>query len=314
MQCVGRYRVIQRPDGAEPDLDHFLTIGRRSVIEAHAFKVDELPLDTFDPQTRFAIFWLRAFGTAAVNKGESVFHAQSSQLRIDELRPRILQETKSGFSITLEHPENLNDRSSIIEVVGGWAPPGRPTALKARLRYSSPPAGPGRHAPVGHRRGVGEPASRFRPRWQWRSLRASGTAGQSRLGRRHGAPATVHQASSSFDELEPRDDRHPLGRCAAAARRGRCSATAMLMDSKCPSTRPSTRQPTSRTGRPPTGVTSPSRPPSWSSSWRRSPATSAAAVAPASCSGGDRLFHLDQGMGGGKSHALVGLWHLASHP
>jgi adenine-specific DNA methylase len=119
MQCVGRYQVIQRPDGTEPDLDHFLAIGRRSVIEAHAFKVDELPLDTFDPQTRFAIFWLRAFGTAAVNKGESVFHAQSSQLRIDEVRPRILQETKSGFSITFDPPENLNDRSSIIEVVRG---------------------------------------------------------------------------------------------------------------------------------------------------------------------------------------------------
>ena len=30
--------------------------------------------------------------------------------------------------------------------------------------------------------------------------------------------------------------------------------------------------------------------------------------------GGDSLFHLDQGMGGGKSHALTGLWHLAVHP
>src|SRR5207302_4048043 len=26
------------------------------------------------------------------------------------------------------------------------------------------------------------------------------------------------------------------------------------------------------------------------------------------------LFHLDQGMGGGKSHALVGLFHMASNP
>src|ERR1039457_5579630 len=26
------------------------------------------------------------------------------------------------------------------------------------------------------------------------------------------------------------------------------------------------------------------------------------------------LFHLDQGMGGGKSHALVGLYHMASNP
>ena len=31
-------------------------------------------------------------------------------------------------------------------------------------------------------------------------------------------------------------------------------------------------------------------------------------------SSGPRLYHLDQGMGGGKSHALVGLWHLARHP
>lgn len=26
------------------------------------------------------------------------------------------------------------------------------------------------------------------------------------------------------------------------------------------------------------------------------------------------LWHLDQSMGGGKSHGLIGLWHLASHP
>lgn len=29
---------------------------------------------------------------------------------------------------------------------------------------------------------------------------------------------------------------------------------------------------------------------------------------------GTSLYHLDQGMGGGKSHALVGVWHLAQHP
>lgn len=30
--------------------------------------------------------------------------------------------------------------------------------------------------------------------------------------------------------------------------------------------------------------------------------------------GGSSLFHLDQGMGGGKSHALTGLWHLTANP
>lgn len=116
MQVVGRYRSIQRPDGIEPDLDHFLAIGRRAVVDAHAFKVDELPLDTFDPLTRFAIFWLRAFGRTPVNKGEAVFQAQSSELRVDELRPRVLAEAKGGFVLTLEPPSTVNDRSSIVEV------------------------------------------------------------------------------------------------------------------------------------------------------------------------------------------------------
>jgi hypothetical protein len=124
MQVVGRYRAIQRPDGTEPDLDHFLAVGRRAVVDAHAFKIDELPLDTFDPHTRFAIFWLRAFGRAAVQKGEGVFQAQSSELRIDELRPRILSEVKGGFSLNLADPENITDRSSTIEVAralaGAW--------------------------------------------------------------------------------------------------------------------------------------------------------------------------------------------------
>lgn len=30
--------------------------------------------------------------------------------------------------------------------------------------------------------------------------------------------------------------------------------------------------------------------------------------------GGDSLYHLDQGMGGGKSHALTGLWHMVASP
>lgn len=116
MQVVGRYKSIQRPDGSEPDLEHFLTVGRRAVAEAHTFKIDELPLDTFDPPTRFAIFWMRAFRRTVVNKGEAVFHAQSSQMRIDDLRPHILEETKGGFVITLSEPPAISERSPIIHV------------------------------------------------------------------------------------------------------------------------------------------------------------------------------------------------------
>ena len=121
MEVVGRYREIQRPNGSEPDLDHFLTVGRRAVGDAHAFKVDELPLDTFDAQTRFAIFWLRAFGRAAVNKGEAVFHAQSSEMRIDDLRPSVIVEVKGGYALTLEGPPAVTDRSPVIHVARALA-------------------------------------------------------------------------------------------------------------------------------------------------------------------------------------------------
>lgn len=121
MQVVGRYRSIPRPDGTEPDLDHFLTIGRRAVINAHAFKVDELPLDTFDPMTRFAIFWLRAFKRELVAKGEAVFQAQSSQLRLDDLRPHVLAESRGGYVLTVDAPPPINERSPAIHVARALA-------------------------------------------------------------------------------------------------------------------------------------------------------------------------------------------------
>lgn len=121
MQVVGRYRNIQRPDGTEPDLDHFLAIGRRAVADAHTFKVDELPLDTFDPYTRFAIFWMRTFGRTAVNKGEAVFHAQSSQMRIEVLRPSVIDEVKGGYALTLVEPPPIGDNSPVIHVARALA-------------------------------------------------------------------------------------------------------------------------------------------------------------------------------------------------
>ena len=142
MQVVGRYRNIQRPDGTEPGLDHFLTVGRRAVVDAHAFKIDELPLDTFDPQTRFAIFWLRAFGRTIVNKGEAVFQAQSSEMRIDQLRPHIISEAKGGFTLTLDPPAAVSERSSVIEVARalatGWTTGGTEGAAQVIVESGRP--------------------------------------------------------------------------------------------------------------------------------------------------------------------------------
>lgn len=200
MQVVGRYKAIQRPDGSEPDLDHFLTVGRRSVVDAHAFKVDDLPLDTFDPPTRFAIFWLRAFGRTIVNKGEAVFHAQSSELRIDELRPRIVTETKGGYQLALVSPSSVSERSAVIEVAralaGGWTAAGTEGAAKVILDSGRPTddahiwatvAELVRHLPDSDRMTVGLTACQ-------RNRKPIEVAA------RQGARATVHQDMLTFDE------------------------------------------------------------------------------------------------------------------
>lgn len=121
MEVVGRYQAILRPDGTEPDLDHFLTIGRRAVADAHSFKIDELPLDTFDAQTRVALFWLRAYGRTVVPKGEARFEAQAAEQRIEDLRGDVLTEARAGYTLALGDPGSISDRSSVIHIARALA-------------------------------------------------------------------------------------------------------------------------------------------------------------------------------------------------
>lgn len=200
MQVVGRYRSIQRPDGTEPDLDHFLAIGRRAVVDAHAFKVDELPLDTFDPLTRFAIFWLRAFGRTAVNKGEAVFQAQSSELRIDDLRSRVLAETKGGFTITLDPPATVSERSSIIEVARALAGAWTAGATEAAGQVLADSGRPGDDA---HLWATVAELVRSLPESDRLSVALTACQRNRRaieVAARQAAPATIHQEMLGFDE------------------------------------------------------------------------------------------------------------------
>ena len=93
MEVYGRYSRVINPDGSDADLDRYLTIARRAVRDAMRLRVDELPLETFDAITRFAVFWLRAKHRTEVPKGEARFFAQADELRLADLRPRILAET-----------------------------------------------------------------------------------------------------------------------------------------------------------------------------------------------------------------------------
>ena len=121
MEVYGRYSSVLNPDGTDADLDRYLTIARRAVRDAMQLRVDELPLETFDAITRFTVFWLRAKGRTDVPKGEGRFFAQADELRLDDLRGRILIESKAGFRLRLDKPDSINETSSVFEVVRAMA-------------------------------------------------------------------------------------------------------------------------------------------------------------------------------------------------
>jgi adenine-specific DNA methylase len=121
MEVYGRYSRVINPDGSDADLDHYLALARRAVRDAMRLRVDELPLETFDSVTRFAMFWLRAKNRSIVPKGEARFFAQADELHLDDLRERILTETAAGFQIRLHDSALITPRSSLFEVVRGMA-------------------------------------------------------------------------------------------------------------------------------------------------------------------------------------------------
>jgi hypothetical protein len=51
-------------------------LGRRSVREATALRLDQIPIETFGALTRFAVFWMRIYGLTTAPKGEARFLAQ----------------------------------------------------------------------------------------------------------------------------------------------------------------------------------------------------------------------------------------------
>ncbi|MEU2727727.1 hypothetical protein [Streptomyces griseoviridis] len=121
MGIYGRYSKVLKPDGNHAQLDRYLNLSRTAVRDATALKLDELPLETFDAPTRFAVFWQRLYGRTDVPKGEARFLAQADNLRLEELRGSLLTESKSGFRLRLDAPSAVSPRLSTFEVVRAMA-------------------------------------------------------------------------------------------------------------------------------------------------------------------------------------------------
>lgn len=121
MEVYGRYSTVLSPSGDEVSLERYLTLARTAVRDATALKLDQLPLETFDAPTRFAVFWQRLYGRTDVPKGEARFLAQADNLRLEELRGPLLTESKSGFKLRLDAPDAVTGRSSSFEVARAMA-------------------------------------------------------------------------------------------------------------------------------------------------------------------------------------------------
>jgi adenine-specific DNA methylase len=121
LQVVGRYSKVITPTGDLMALGHYMTLARRAVRDAVALRLDEQPLETFDAHTRLAVFWQELYGRNVVPKGEARFFAQSDELRLEDLRGPILEETRAGFRLRHDAPEPVTAASSAFEVVRAMA-------------------------------------------------------------------------------------------------------------------------------------------------------------------------------------------------
>ncbi|RSM36855.1 DNA methyltransferase, partial [Actinoplanes sp. ATCC 53533] len=121
MEVYGRYATVLQPDGSSASLERYLTLARRSVREATALRLDEIPIETFDSLTRFAVFWMRLYGRTVVPKGEARFLAQVDNLRMEEVRHGLLAESGAGFRLLLDPPTNVSPDSAEFDVARALA-------------------------------------------------------------------------------------------------------------------------------------------------------------------------------------------------
>lgn len=154
MEVYGRYSKILKPDGSEVDLERYLSLAGVSVRDAIALKLDELPLETFDARTRFAVFWQRVYGLGNVAKGEALFLAQADGLRFDDVRSTLLKESKSGFRLRLDPPQArpasaLSTFEVALAMAGAWDDGGTEAVAQAIADAEHAPNDPHLWAVVG---------------------------------------------------------------------------------------------------------------------------------------------------------------------
>ena len=105
--------------GEPIDTTRYLVLARRAVEEAAAIKIDDLPLETFDAHTRFALFWVRLYGRGLAPKSEARWQAMVSDIALPEIND-ILRDGDGGKGVRLafgrEASASIDETSSVVDV------------------------------------------------------------------------------------------------------------------------------------------------------------------------------------------------------
>ena len=119
MEVVGRYSAVLDQLGEAIDTGRYLVLARRAVEEAAAIKIEDLPLETFDARTRFALFWVRLYGRGAAPKSEARWQAMVSDIAMTEISD-ILRDGEGGKGVRLVFGRkmgvSIDETSSVIDV------------------------------------------------------------------------------------------------------------------------------------------------------------------------------------------------------
>lgn len=122
MEAVGRYEHVLDHLGEVVVPEHYLVVARKAVVDATSVPIENLPLDTFDARTRFALGWVRLYRRSVAPKSEARWQALAADLTMEELRG-VLSEADRGVRLApaRDWKGSVAATSSVIDVAMAMA-------------------------------------------------------------------------------------------------------------------------------------------------------------------------------------------------
>jgi adenine-specific DNA methylase len=122
MEVVGKYDHVLDHLGEPVPVSQYLVVARKAVSDATSVPIDNLPLDTFDARTRFALGWVRLYRRSLAPKSEARWEALTTDLSMADI-DGVLAESDKGvrFAQAKDWKGTISATSSVIDVAMAMA-------------------------------------------------------------------------------------------------------------------------------------------------------------------------------------------------